>query len=434
MIAIFFIFLYGFLGFVYYKLLKPYNVGFSFKNKNFAGLLIFKEFFALIGLSSVLLSLYPIYFFNGFDNTQQEGVIYISFLVWVSLFFYTISLFLGTNITYKWFYRNTGNTRSLQNLLFISIILAVALYFYLVFFYGIRHAFFDAIFKGESLLTTRLDNKYATNVPSFFLSILNIFIYFSIIIFSFSAIKSKIYSFLCVFIYLFLLTYGGGKAHLFNGIIIYILIKLSQLNHINLNISSIIKFCFVLISFIFLLIYIVKVQYPELNDEQLTKYFINRLGVGQMGGVYEQFNLNLYDPRYVYHSIPFASLFLDYPVFQKDLMLVSEGILDPTRTGIKNSLFISEASAFGWLYLILSPFIVGFNTAISIAIIALFLSKFYLSDRILSFKISTFLFLCMNALTGGFSEYMFFKSTIIILFSIGFVILVTKIFDFLVKK
>src|SRR5690606_30673868 len=113
--------------------------------------------------------------------------------------------------------------------------------------------------------------------------------------------------------YLFLLTYGGGKAHLFNGIIIYILIKLSQLNHINLNISSIIKFCFVLISFIFLLIYIVKVQYPELNDEQLTKYFINRLGVGQMGGVYEQFNLNLYDPRYVYHSIPFASLFLDYP-------------------------------------------------------------------------------------------------------------------------
>ena len=171
-----------------------------------------------------------------------------------------------------------------------------------------------------------------------------------------------------------------------------------------------------------------------MNDEQLTKYFINRLGVGQMGGVYEQFNLNLYDPRYVYHSIPFASLFLDYPVFQKDLMLVSEGILDPTRTGIKNSLFISEASAFGWLYLILSPFIVGFNTAISIAIIALFLSKFYLSDRILSFKISTFLFLCMNALTGGFSEYMFFKSTIIILFSIGFVILVTKIFDFLVKK
>ena len=153
-----------------------------------------------------------------------------------------------------------------------------------------------------------------------------------------------------------------------------------------------------------------------------------------MGGVYEQFNLNLNDTKYLYHSIPFASLFLDYPIFQKDLMLVSEGILDPTRAGIKNSLFISEASAFGWFFLIISPFIVGINTAISIALVALFLSKSYLSNRILSFKISTFLFLSMNALTSGFSEYMFFKSTIIILLSLGFVILVTKIFDVLVKK
>lgn len=434
MIVILFILLYGLLGFVYYKLLKPYNIGFSFKSKNFAGLLVFKEFFALIGLSSIFLSLYPIYFFNGFDNTQQESIIYISFLVWVSLFFYTISLFLGTNITYRLFYKNIGNARSLENLLFISIFLAVALYLYLCVVYGVRHAFFDAIFKGESLLTTRLDNKYATNIPSFLLSILNIFIYFSIIIFSFSEIKKKIYFIICVLLYLVLLTYGGGKAHLFNGIIIYILIRLSKQNHINLNFSLFFKLFFTVIFFVFLLIYVVRVQYPEFNDEQLIKYFINRLGVGQMSGVYEQFNLNLYDPRYVYHSIPFASLFLDYPIFQKDLMLVSEGVLDPTRTGIKNSLFISEASAFGGGYLILSPFIVGMNTAISIALIALVLSKFYLGDRILAFKISTFLFLNMNALTSGFSEYIFFKSTIIIIISIGFIILVTKFFDALVQK
>lgn len=434
MVAIVFIFLYIVLGVLYYKLLGFYNIGFSLKNKNFAGLLIFKEFFALIGLSSIFLSLYPIHFFNGFDNTQQESVTYISFLVWGSLFFYTVSLFLGTNITYKLFYRNTGRARSLKSLLFISIFLSVALYLYLVFFYGVRHAFFDAIFKGESLLNTRLDNKYATSIPSFILSIFNIFIYFSIIVFSFSKIEKKSIMLFCVFILLYLLTYDGGKAHLFNGVIIYILIKLSKLNRISLNLSSVFKFFLILIFFIFLLIYVVKIQYPEFNNEQLTKYFINRLGVGQMGGAYEQFNLNLYDPRYVYHSIPFASLFLDYPVFQKDLMLVSEGILDPTRTGIKNSLFISEASAFGWFYLILSPFIVGFNTAISIALIALFLSKFYLGDRVLSFKISTFLFLCMNALTGGFSEYIFFKSTIIIIISIGFIIVMTKFFDALVKK
>lgn len=434
MVAIFFIFLYGVLGFFYYKLLGPYNIGFSIKNKNFAGLIVFKEFFALIGLSSIFLSLYPIYFFNGFDNTLQESVVYISFWVWASLFFYTISLFVGTNITYRLFCRNTGNARSLKSLLFISIFLAVILYLYLVFFYGVRHAFFDAIFTGESLLNTRLDNKYATSIPSFILSIFNIFIYFSIVIFSFSKIEKRSIMYFCALILLYLLTYDGGKAHLFNGMIVYILIKLSQKSHINLNFSLIFKFLLVLIFFVFLVIYIVKVQYPDFNDEQLTKYFINRLGVGQMGGTYEQFNLNLYDPRYVYHSIPFASLFLDYPVFQKDLMLVSEGILDPTKTGIKNSLFISEASAFGWLYLILSPFIVGFNTAISIAIIALFLSKFYLNDRIISFKISTFLFLCMNTLTGGFSEYMFFKSAILIVISLSIILFTTKVFNTLIRK
>mgnify|MGYP006961074097 CR=1 FL=1 len=87
-----------------------------------------------------------------------------------------------------------------------------------------------------------------------------------------------------------------------------------------------------------------------------------------------------------------------------------------------------------FFFLILSPFVVGFNTAISIALLAVFLSKMYINDRLLSFKISSFMFLSVNTITGGFSDYLFFKSLVLILISLIFIVSLAKILDLLFKK
>lgn len=434
MLALIFILLYGFLAIIYSKLFRNYNLGISVAKKNFAGLLIFREVFALIGVSSIFLNSFPIYFFNGFSNTSQDSVFFISLIIWLTLFFYIISLYIGTNLTYKWFNKKNGNGKDLKNILFVSVLFSFSLYMVLFNFYGVKHAFFDALFRGGDLLSIRLDNKYATDAPSFLFSILNISTFFSLILFALSNIKIKVLNFFYIFILFMLLTYSGGKAPLIYGLVVYGLVKLTTLKDIKLNMVLLVRSFFTFIVFLGLLFFVVKVQFPEFNKEDFLIYFINRLGVGQIAGTYEQFNLKLYDSKYIYHSIPFASLFFEYPVFQKDLMIISESVYDPSSTGIKNSLFISEASSFGVLFLVISPFIVGFNTAISIALIAIFLSKMYINDRLFSFKISTFMFLSVNTITGGFSDYMFFKSLVLIIISLTVIIFMTKILDLIFKK
>lgn len=434
MLALVFILLYAFLGIIYTKLFRKYNLGISFANKNFAGLLIFRELFPLIGLSAVLLNSIPIYFFNGFANTDQNSVFLISLIIWLALFFYIISLYIGTNLTYSWFNKEKGSGKNLKNILFVSVLFSLFLYSVLFFLYDVKHAFFNALFRGGDLLSIRLDNKYATNAPSFIFSILNISIFFSIILFSLLDFKIKKIKFFYMFIFFILLTYSGGKAPLIYGLVLYGLVKFTTLREMKFNINLLVKLFISLLFFLALLFFVVKVQFPEFSKEDFFIYFVNRLGVGQIAGTYEQFNLKLYDPEYVYHAIPFASLYIDYPIFQKDLMMISESIYDPNTTGLKNSLFISEASSFGMFFLIVSPFVVGFNTAISIAILAIFLSKIYINDRLLSFKISTFMFLSVNTITGGFSDYLFFKSLILIIISLIFIVILANILDLIFKK
>lgn len=412
--------------------LKKYHVGFSLLNKTFGGILILREIILLIGLSSIFLNIYPIYYFEGFSNTQQSSVVPITFGVWLCLFIYILSLNLGSRITYRFFYIKKGSGQSLNGLLFYTLIILVLLYIYVSFSFGVKHAFFNSLFKGEDLLGLRLDNKYSTNMPSFFVSILNIYTYFSIILYGLLAIKSKIINITIIFIILTLLTYGGGKAPLFQGLLLYFLVSFSsKSNVIKFNISLILKTITLFIFILILMIFIIKVQFPDIDSDQLNVYLINRLGVGQIAGVYEQMNLNLHDPLYIYHSIPFANFFIEYPIFQKDLMMISENVLDSSSTGVKNSLFISEASSFGWLFLLISPFIVGFNTAISIAIIAISLSKFYFNDRVLSFKISTFIFLSMNSISGGFSDFLFFKSTILLFLVLSLLLIFSRVINYI---
>lgn len=427
--------LYLILFLITFFLLRKYDAGFSFKYKKFAGLMLYRELFILIGISSIILTSYPIDVFFGFNNTRQETVVYITFYVWLALFIYVLVFALFNKIIYNKFCISKGGDDLNSNLFLFSLGIATFMFLLLVLFYGVKHAFLYALIFDSNLLTTRLDNKYLSNAPTFINTIIIYLTFFSIILFCFIKKKTKKFNLFSIFLIFILLSYGGGKDLIIRGGILLLLCSLAAYPgamKINFRIITLI-FSSVLLIFLSIFL-IVKVQFPDYTGSDLFFYFVNRIGVGQISGVYEQFNLRLYNEEYIYHSIPFFNVFFDYPIFQKDLMVYSEGVLDPTRTGIKNSLFISEASSFGIFFLIVSPVVVGMNSAIAIGIISIFLSKFYINNRVLSFKISTFLFFTINPITGGFSEFLFFKSTILVLLILSFLIFTTKFFELLIKR
>ncbi|HHU93949.1 MAG TPA: hypothetical protein GXX62_02520 [Alcaligenaceae bacterium] len=145
-------------------------------------------------------------------------------------------------------------------------------------------------------------------------------------------------------------------------------------------------------------------------------YFYQRVFVAQMIGVYEQFSLDIRNHLYFLHGIPFSSFFFDYPVFQKDLMMMSEDRIDPSSIGIKNTYFVAEAYAMGgWFFILPALFVYSINFSLSYLLILVFLDKFLVCNSPFNkIIVSVFLFSYLGV-TGGFSDLMLFKILIMLL-------------------
>ena len=111
-------------------------------------------------------------------------------------------------------------------------------------------------------------------------------------------------------------------------------------------------------------------------------YFWNRAFIGQMAGMYEQFNLKIQDIGYVSHAIPFANFLGETSNFHKDLMLITENRTDPRTIGIKITLFPAEAYAFfGWLGVIVAPAYLAFMYCVNYLVISQVFRFFLVPDR-----------------------------------------------------
>jgi hypothetical protein len=176
----------------------------------------------------------------------------------------------------------------------------------------------------------------------------------------------------------------------------------------------IITFALIFIVGISILYVVVSFQIPNLNFVNFWIYLYNRLGIGQMEGVYETFSLDeIPEGRYYLHMIPFASLFTHYTNFQKILMMVTEGY-DYASMGVKNSLFIAEAYAIGgWGLTLISPIIVGITYGLGLFVFFKGL-KFLFGDDVARVYFLP-LYLLTHQLTGGFSGFPLLKRVIHIL-------------------
>lgn len=281
-----------------------------------------------------------------------------------------------------------------------------------ILFLGYQHAFLYSLMTGDLLLRVRLDNVYQSSLPTQ-ISYLFRLCSWILAVHAGRALAERLRarSFFFLVAALLLASVRGDKAPLVGILILYLIARMSlkpiKFSPIKLFLYSIMGVSSVL----FMLFWIVKIQYPDLSVEDYSIYLANRAGVGQMAGAYESFAVGRLNGSFFWHMIPFASIFVDYPIYDKELMVLVEGV-DRLDIGVKNSLFISEAFGIGgYPLLLISPVVVGVSYAISLLIGYKGLK--FLFGRPIAFAYFLPLFMMSMDITGNFSSFPFLKSCIL---------------------
>jgi len=214
---------------------------------------------------------------------------------------------------------------------------------------------------------------------------------------------------------LFIASWGGSKGPILKSFIVYA-ISYATFNNVKINIGALFKFSIFTLGLLFIVYKVVLLQYPHLKDlSAFLDYLSQRVFVAQMIGTYEEFNIKLSSFSYIWHGVPFASSFVDYPVFQKDLMMISEDRIDPNSIGIKNTFFIAEAYAMGgWFLLLLSPIWEAINLSFTYIWMVFIINNLALKNLEYTKMIVAIALFSYISITGGFSDLMFFKIIVLI--------------------
>jgi hypothetical protein len=340
----------------------------SLARRNFGGVLISVELFIFVILGVFTFELFDLRSFLTVHVTESS-VPHTSIVVLWSIFVLLVFLTLFSRVLFPKYLcvpmtRTTvaagpGSERALlDSALLILIVLTL-----MVHLLGVRHAFIQSMFFGESLLAIRLTNRYDSGVPTVLMS------YYSFLWALSSILLGYVFSRLSVggrvlrlLILLYAVSIWGQKAPIVIALFLISLAALSQARRVSLF-GLFYKGATAFVLVFGLLFWLFTVQYPHLDPMLFVEFVVNRLAVGQIQGVYEQFALQLQNPQYLWHSVPFASFFLQYEIYNKDLMMHTLGLnVRFTDIGVMNSLFIGEALAIGGYPLVfLSPVIVAFN-------------------------------------------------------------------------
>lgn len=295
---------------------------------------------------------------------------------------------------------------------FSIFVTGISIFFIGFLFLGHKHAFIHSLLTGESLIRVRLDNSYFSSLPSqityiFSVSSWVLAIYSGRCSFKGSALSTVFY-FLSS---MFFASIGGDKAPLIEVFFLFFLGRVTT-KPVLLSSPGLLFYGLFGITFtLFLLFFVVRIQMPELTLDSYLIYLADRAGVGQMAGTYESFAIGGLEGNFFWHMVPFASLLIDYPIYDKELMVFVENV-DHTNMGVKNSLFISEAFGIGgYGLLIFSPIIVGFSYVLAFVIFYKWLAFLYERNNALIYFIPISL-LSMN-ITGGFSSFPLLKGCIL---------------------
>jgi len=398
---------------------------------------------ALLWYVDILLVLIPINIVN-FVGVANISVIYtklpqieIIVSLWVLVTLTTLTIFLSLFLRYFKLYScllrkitQISQYTLMQlhsfasSLIFLGIVLLITFYFL-----NYKHAFLFSLIEGKPLLVIRLANKYFARVPSQIASILPLVGYLLAGVAGILSYQGRTKSLFYLLFALFFLTASGGKAPPLKGVLIWALAQQAVMPQ---RLWSMKSLYLLLLGVVLLLVFypVVVLQMPNLDFQDYLIYLFNRLGVGQMAGMFETIGLaqtqSLPEGTFYWHTIPGAHFFVDYIDYQKALMMTVEGY-SYTTMGVKNTYFVAEAYAIGGKSLaIFSPIIVAFSLSFSLMI----LLKFF--QRIFSKEISPYFAILVwsqsFSITGGFASFPLFKGLILTLIQLTVIFIVYSIF------
>ena len=304
--------------------------------------------------------------------------------------------------------------------LFLSLIIFIVGYML-----GFKHALLVSLFTDKTLLHIRLENAYASGLPSQLSSLIPLSGNILAISAGFLSLYSKSKAVLYLTLGFLLASAAGDKASMIYVFLFFLLARFSFVSlPFRFEAYYIRKRMFVIGSvLVVLLYYILKLQVPNLTPTSFMWYLLRRLGVGQMAGVYETYALAIFNQipalPYFWHGIPFASLMVEYTDFQKILMMVTE-CYGYTEMGVKNSLFIAEAFAMGGIpLLVFSPIIVAASMSLGLLLFFVFLKLFFGKEVAKIYFLP--IFLLTQNITGGFSNYPLLKGLFFVMLQFGLI-------------
>jgi hypothetical protein len=408
----------------FYIFSKNTHLRLNFKNGNIWPILIYREIFFVFS-ALLLVSAYGVDVFEGsILNARVEDLFIIFGLTIYAVFGFFISALISARIFNVPLINsnilNTVNEDKMRRFVNAAVLTGFSVLLGSIFFLGFEHAFISALISGGDLLSIRLANVYTSSLPSQIGQVVNVAWWIVAIYVGYLFFKKNYFTFFIYFSIGFLLASAhGDKAPILQFIIIFGL-SFASFNGVKISKENIFKIVFIYFpSFYFLLFGVVSLQIPELNFENFNVYLLNRLGVGQMSGVFETFSMSKLEGDFFWHMVPGASLFVDYIPYDKVLMMVAEGY-GFSEMGVKNSFFISEAYGIGGFPLVfLSPFVVGFTYGLGIYLLSKFILFLFGSSVSIVFALPIYIF--SAALTGGFSSFPLFKGLILTMACLGLI-------------
>lgn len=420
--------------FIFLYLLKETIFGINFSKKNYNGILLSRAFLIVI-----LLGVWTIYFL-GVENipvffVKPESIFFSSFIILLTFNLFLISLVFFSNIFFRKYFIIEDYSLDLRNGKFTLLIFSAALFFCVLLMHalGAKHAIVASLLTGNDLLNVRMENRYASNVPTMLASYLK-FLYILVAALLAINFKNDRISIFSKFIVFFLICYSstlyGGKAPLINCFLIFLFGYLYSFNQY-INFWKLFKYSVpVVVLGAYILYYLTKIQFPELEAGQVVGYILLRISTGQMMGVYEQLDLRIHDIEYIWRSVPFANFFLEYKEYSKDLMMYTWGSYkDADEVGVMNSYFIGEAFAIGgMLFVLLSPIIFGLNYCLSIFILIFILHRFFGLEKNSSVKVIGLSMAFLFPLTGDIAGMIFLKQIVMYVVFLIPLIFVVEIF------
>lgn len=423
---------YAFLILSFFTLLKGTVFSISIRRGYLGGIFIFRELFLLVLFGVLLFGVLGVSSFNVVHASELDvhstGVaIFLSVaLLILSISFFSRFVFSRYLMIPNYFRvdyvlppRHIGTlVRS------VSIILILLIFW--AHLTGTSHAFIRSVVYSEDLMSVRLSNRYGSSTVGHVMLMLKFsYIFLCLLVSYFGRVSAgKAENVFHMVVVVYAATLPGDKAPLLQVIILALVCFMAKGTFSPKKIFSVGIFSGL---FLFLLLYfLVIVQYPGMTLEGFFFYLVDRLGVGQIQGVYEQFSLGLSDWRYILKEVPFSGVFTNPPSFSKDLMLntLSQN-RDASETGVMNSFFIGEAYAIGgFLFVLVSPIIVAFNYCFIAFFVIYFVVKFYMMDLREAQLIGVLFCSSVIMFTGDFNGLLFGKK-IFILFFYFFIVFLT---------